>query len=56
MLNIIDEFSREALMIRIDRKLNSIDVVDALTDIFILRGPPAFIPSDNVLCGEDLAV
>ena len=28
-LNIIDEFTREALAIRVDRKLNSIDVVDA---------------------------
>ncbi len=32
-------------MIRIDRKLNSIDVADALTDVFILRGPPEFIRS-----------
>jgi len=46
-LNIIDEFTREALMIRVKRKLNSTDVVDALTDLFILRGPPAFIRSDN---------
>ena len=46
-LNIIDEFTREALAIRVDRKLNSIDVVDALTDLFILRRPPAFIRSDN---------
>ena len=47
LLNIIDEFTREALMIRVKRKLNSIDVIDALTDLFILRGPPAFIRSDN---------
>ena len=46
-LHIIDEFPREALAIRVDRKLNSIDVVDALTDLFTLRGPPAFIRSDN---------
>ena len=46
-LNIIDEFSKEALMIRVNRKLNSTDVVDALTDLFILRGPPAYIRSDN---------
>lgn len=46
-LIIIDEFTREALMIRDDRKLNSVDVVDALTDLFILRGPPAFVRSDN---------
>jgi len=46
-LNIIDEFTKEALMIRVARKLNSTDVVDALTDLFILRGPPQFIRSDN---------
>jgi putative transposase len=40
-LNIINECTREALAIRVDRKLNSIDVVDALTDSFILQGPPA---------------
>jgi len=34
-------------MIRVNRKLNSTDVVDALTDLFILRGPPAYIRSDN---------
>ncbi len=28
-------------------KLNSVDVVDALTYLFILRGPPEFIRSDN---------
>lgn len=30
MLNIIDEFTRECLTIRIGRKLNSTDVIDAL--------------------------
>ena len=46
-LNIIDEYTKEALIIRVDRKLNSTDVVDALTDLFILLGPPKFIRSDN---------
>ena len=46
-LNIIDEFTREALLIRAERKLNSTDVLDALTDLFILRGPPEYIRSDN---------
>lgn len=41
-LNIIDEYTRGSLMIRVDRKLNSTDVLDALTDLFILRGPPEF--------------
>jgi len=47
MLNIIDEFSRECLAIRTKRKLNSTDVIDALTDLFIIRGVPAYIRSDN---------
>ena len=46
-LNILDEFSRVCLTIRVRRKLNSTDVIDALTDLFILRGVPAFIRSDN---------
>lgn len=46
-LNIIDEYSRECLAIRVKRKLNSTDVVDALTDLFILRGAPGYIRSDN---------
>jgi len=46
-LNILDEFSRECLAIKVDRKLNSRNVIDALTDLFILRGSPAFIRSDN---------
>ena len=44
-LNILDEFSRECLAIRIKRKVNSTDVIDALTDLFISRGVPAFIRS-----------
>ena len=46
-LNIPDEFGRECLTIRVRRKLNSTDVIDALTDLFIIRGVPAFIRSDN---------
>ena len=46
-LNILDEFSRECLAIKVERKLNSTDVIDVLTDLFILRGPPAYIRSDN---------
>ena len=47
MLNIIDEFSREALGIRVARRLNSNDVIDMLSDLFILRGVPGHIRSDN---------
>ena len=36
-----------ALAIRVARKLKAIDVIDVLSDLFILRGVPAHIRSDN---------
>ena len=45
MLNVLDEFTRESLAIR--RRLSSVDVIDVLTDLFILRGVPGYIRSDN---------
>lgn len=47
MLNIIDEFIHECLAIRIDPRLKSIDVIDVLSDLFILRGVPGHIRCDN---------
>jgi putative transposase len=55
MLNVVDEFTRECLSIRVARKLGSADVpdarassgIDVLADLFILRGAPGFIRSDN---------
>jgi transposase InsO family protein len=47
MLNLIDEFTHECLAIRVNRKLNSTDVIDVLSDQFILRGVPEHIRSDN---------
>ena len=47
MLCVIDEFSREALAIRVARQLGSAEVIDVLADLFIARGMPAHIRSDN---------
>ena len=47
MLNIVDEFTHECIAIRIDRRLKSVDVIDVLSDLFILRGVPGHIRSDN---------
>src|SRR5262245_21277245 len=41
MLNVLDEFTHECLAIRVARKLKAIDVIDVLSDLFILRGVPA---------------
>jgi putative transposase len=37
----------QCLAIRVARKLKAIDVIDVLSDLFILRGIPAHIQSDN---------
>ncbi|TXN20725.1 IS3 family transposase [Methylobacterium sp. WL9] len=47
MRNVIDEFTRECLAIRISRKLKTLDVIDVLSDLFSLRGMPGHIRSDN---------
>lgn len=47
MLNVIDEYSRECLAIRVGRKLRSGDVQECLTELFCSRGVPDHIRSDN---------
>ena len=47
MLTIIDEYSRECLAINVARRLNSEDVLERLSDLFVRRGMPAYIRSDN---------
>lgn len=47
MLNVVDEFTHESLAIRVRRKLKSIDVIDVLSELFVLRGVPGHIRSDN---------
>src|SRR5947207_7840512 len=47
MLNVLDEFTHECLAIRVARKLKAIDVIDVLSDLFMLRGIPGHIRSDN---------
>jgi putative transposase len=47
ILNIIDEFTRECLAVRVDRKINSQDVIDELFKLFVFQGIPEHIRSDN---------
>jgi transposase InsO family protein len=47
MLTIIDEFTRECLAIDVARHLRSDDVLYRLAELFVDRGPPAHIRSDN---------
>jgi transposase InsO family protein len=47
MLTVIDEFTRECLAIVVARRLTSDDVLAALTALFVERGPPEHIRSDQ---------
>ncbi len=47
LLTIIDEYTRECLQIRADLHISSEDVLDELSTLFILRGIPEHIRSDN---------
>jgi transposase InsO family protein len=47
MLTVIDEYTRECLAIAVARNLTSDDVLRVLTDLFVERGPPDHIRSDN---------
>jgi len=47
MLNIIDEYTRECLAVRVGRSLKTEDVQAALTELFCDRGVPIHLRSDN---------
>jgi transposase InsO family protein len=46
-LTLVDEYTRECLALRVAYNLKAHDVLDVLTDIFIQRGLPNYIRSDN---------
>jgi putative transposase len=43
----IDEYTRECLALRVERRLNSLEVIDTLADVMLVRGVPEHIRSDN---------
>ncbi len=47
MLTIVDEYTRECLAIDVGRRLSSEDVMERLTELFVHRGTPDYIRSDN---------
>jgi len=47
MLNLIDEHSRECLMIRLERRWSSAKVIEALADVMVWKGVPEHLRSDN---------
>lgn len=43
----VDEFTRECVLLEVDRGMTSDDVVDLLVGVFRTRGVPAHVRSDN---------
>ena len=47
ILVVIDEYTRECLVFRVARRLGSLQVIDTLADVMLVRGIPEHIRSDN---------
>jgi len=47
LLNLIDEYTRECLLIRCERSWPSARVIGALADVMVIRGVPEHLRSDN---------
>jgi putative transposase len=47
ILNLIDEYTRECLLIRAERRWSSAKVIGALADVMVMKGVPEHIRSDN---------
>ena len=47
MLTLVDEYTRECLAIEVSRRLNSENVLEQLAWLFVTRGVPEHIRSDN---------
>ena len=47
MLTVVDEHTRESLAIRVERKLDSNQVLEVLAELFVSHGPPKHLRSDN---------
>ena len=47
LLTVLDEYTRESLAIRVDRRLSSREVITTLAKLFISKGVPEHIRSDN---------
>jgi len=46
-LSVVDEFTRECVALEVERGMTGGDVVNVLTDLFMIRGVPTHIRSDN---------
>jgi len=46
-LSVVDEYAREWLALKVDRRITSENVIDTLSELFAMRGVPRHTQSDN---------
>ena len=46
-LSVVDEFTRECLALEVERSIPAAGVVEVLVDLFLIRGVPRHVRSDN---------
>ena len=56
MLTMVDEYTRECLTIDVARRYRSEQVLDRLAELFLERGAPTYLRSDNVLSTESTPI
>ena len=47
LLTLIDEYTRECLAIRVERRMGSQEVIETLSDVMLWKGIPEHLRSDN---------
>ena len=47
ILTVVDEYTRECLEIRVEKRMNSLDVMETMDELIRERGAPAHLRSDN---------
>lgn len=52
MLTVLDEFTRQALAVKVRTNMDAEDVLEVLYPLLLRHGTPEYIRSDNVLCAE----
>jgi transposase InsO family protein len=46
-LSVVDEYTRDCLVLKVERSITSENVIDTLAELFAMRGVPQAIRSDN---------
>lgn len=46
-LSLVDEYTRECLLLEVERSMKAVDVVELISEVMLIRGVPNHIRSDN---------